>query len=302
MPGDGPEAFDILGLGMSVLDSLLLLDDFPAEPGVTEVRESALMGGGPVPTALCAAARLGARAAIIDRVGGDWAGEVIHQDYERFGVATDYLRHEVGAASTLATALVRRRDGERHIVFRAGNATALGFDELPTEALRQCGALHLNGRHWPACLEAARIVREAGGVVSFDGGAHRYDPKFLELLPLVDVLVVARDFAERLAGSGEIDRQLESLAQYGATIAGLTDGPRGSWFLAVDGDRFHQPALPAGPVVDTTGCGDVFHGAFLQSRARGEDWRSCARFAAAAAAHNATALGGRGRLPRRADI
>jgi len=56
---------DILGLGMSLIDLLQVVEDFPAGPGVTEACESHLMGGGPVPTALCAAAKLGTKAAII---------------------------------------------------------------------------------------------------------------------------------------------------------------------------------------------------------------------------------------------
>lgn len=291
-----PGACDILGIGMSMLDSFQIVDAFPAAPGVTEVSDNRVAGGGPVPTAVCAAARLGARTGIIDRIGDDWRAEIIRSEYESFGVSTQNLRLEKDRSSTFGTVLVRKHDGERHIIFHPGNFSILTEEELPRNDLRQCRFLHLNGRHWPACVMAAEIVRDAGGKVSFDGGAHRYDPKFLELLPFVDILIVARHFAEQLSASTDHEEQLTALSQWGADIVGITDGEDGSWFAAGEGQRFHQPAIPITPVIDTTGCGDVFHGAFLFARNRGDDWASCARFASAAAALNATALGGRGNL------
>lgn len=294
--------FDILGLGMSILDSIQVVEAFPAASGVTRVICSTMMGGGPVPTALCAASRLGVKTAVIDRVGDDWRGERIRADYERFGVETSHLISEPGRRSSLGTVLVRASDGERHLLFEEGDFTPLSATELPREALAACRLLHLNGRHWPACLDAARIVRESGGRVSFDGGAHRYEARHLELLPLVDILIVARDYAERLAGTDSRDEQLDALAQWGAEIVGITDGAAGSWFLARGGDRFHQPAFPVENLIDTTGCGDVFHGAFLAAIVHGQSWTDGARIASAAAALSATALGGRGHLPGRVEV
>ena len=297
MSAGSSSTLEILGLGMSMMDSVQVVDAFPEGTGVTEVFDSAMMGGGPVPTALCAASRLGARAGIIDRVGSDWAGDLIRHDYRVHGVNTEYLQLESGCRSSFGNVLVRRSDGERHIVFRAGNFTPLSTEELPRDILEQCSILHLNGRHWPACIEAARVVRESGGRVSFDGGAHRYDDKFLELLPMVDILVVAADFAAKLSGSDERHKQLEGLSQWGASVAGITNGSEGSWFMTGEGEYFHQPAFSVDPVVDTTGCGDVFHGAFLFAANRGDCWKGCAALASAAAACNAGALGGRGHLP-----
>ncbi len=297
MPDGSSQVVDILGIGMSMIDSIQVVNEFPAETGVTEVSDSVLMGGGPVPTALCAASRLGSEVGIIDRVGADWFGELIRHEYRDFGVRTDWLELEPGCRSSFGTVLVRAKDGERHIIFRSGDFTPLSAGELPAEKLRQCRLLHLNGRHWPACIDAARIAQESGGRVSFDGGAHRYDSKFQKLLPLVDILVVAADFAQQLAGTEERDAQLKQLAQWGAAVVGITEGAAGSWFLTGEGQSFHQPAFLSDPVIDTTGCGDVFHGAFLFAANRGDSWEDCARLASAAAACNAGALGGRGHLP-----
>ena len=114
-------------------------------------------------------------------------------------------------------------------------------------------------------------------------------------------MIVARDFAERFSGSSAIDDQLEALSRWDANVVGVTDGVRGSWFRA-EGEEFHQSAFSVDPVVDTTGCGDVFHGAFLASFSQGNSTPDCARFASAAAALNATALGGRGKLANSDEV
>lgn len=299
MPQD--PAPQIVGLGMSVLDLLQVVEAFPAAGGVTRVEASALMGGGPVPTALCAASRFGTRAAILDRIGDDWRGARLREDYERHGVITDQLLTERGGRSPQGTVLVRRGDGERHLLYEEGDTRPLAAEELPDGLLERCAVLHLNGRHWPACLRAAERVRRAGGLVSFDGGAHRYDAEKVELLSLVDVLVVAADFADRAVGAAPCLEQLERLARWGGRLVGITEGARGSWFLPEGEAPFWQAAYPPPRLVDTTGCGDVFHGVFLASRVQGEPWSQCARLAAAAASLAATALGGRGALPTRAE-
>jgi sulfofructose kinase len=300
----------IVGIGMSVLDSTHLLDAFPEGSGVTEMGEGTLSGGGPVPTALCAASRLGASSAAVERIGDDWRGDLIVADYGKYGVDVSSVLRQPRGTTSAATVLVRRHDGERHILYERGDAPELVPEELPSETLRRCRILHLNGRHPEASLAAAMIVRENGGLVSFDGGAHRYRPDLEPLIAIADVLVVALDFAarrqERLTVRSAPQNpdgrsQLLALAEASpsARLLGVTDGARGAWLLDRDADPapWHQPALDPGEIIDTTGCGDVFHGALLAARCEGTPWREAARFASAAAAIAATALGGRGRLP-----
>ncbi len=298
-----PTSFDIVGIGMSMIDLLQVVEDFPADEGVTEVLESKLLGGGPVPTALVTAATLGSNTAIIDRIGADWRGEQVAMEYQRAGVDLRGLSLEKSRSTTFGSVLVRKRDGRRHVVFSPGDFTPLSTDELPMDLIRSAKVLHLNGRHWPACVDAAKAAREAGVQVSFDGGANRFDEKFLEILPLVDILIVARDFAEKLTDSDDTGDQLGAMITLGPKIAGVTDGANGAWFATEKGeDVFLQAAYPVDQVVDTTGCGDVFHGAFLFGHAQGWSVRECAQLASAAAAANATALGGRGKIATLSEI
>ena len=295
-------SFDILGIGMSMIDSIQVVDEFPSAAGVTESSLATLMGGGPVPTALCAASALGGRTAMIDQIGDDWRAGLIQRDFEKFGVDCRYLKRQEKRSSSLGAVLVRQVDGERHIVFSRGTFDELSSSQLPVKDLETCSILHLNGRHWDSACEAARLVKGGRGRVSFDGGANRYERRFIPLLAEVDILIVARDFAEKLSKSKDRESQLTALRQWDAELVGITDGKNGSWFQPRGEAWFHQPAFAISPVIDTTGCGDAFHGAFLYSLSKGDSWKECAAFASAAAACNATALGGRGDLPSRERV
>ncbi|MCB1232223.1 MAG: carbohydrate kinase [Verrucomicrobiae bacterium] len=298
---DSP-AFDIVGIGMSTIDLLKVVEEFPEGEGVTEVIENRLQGGGPVASALVTAAKLGASAAIVDRIGSDWRGELVRHEYRAAGVDTRFLELEPDRETTFAAVLVRQRDGARHVIFSPGNFTPLAIDEMPVQAIKRAKVLHLNGRHWPGCVDAALAIRGAGGLVSFDGGAGRFHERLRELLPLVDIHISARDFVANLAESDDTGEQLAAMIGLGAKIAAVTDGENGSWFATEEGEVFHQPAFAVEPIVDTTGCGDVFHGAFLFAHLRGWSVKEAATFASAAAALNATELGGRGHLATLEEI
>jgi sugar/nucleoside kinase (ribokinase family) len=277
---------------------LLLVDHLPAEEEVERALGGVVQGGGPVATALVALARLGARVAMLDAVGDDWRGRLIQEEFQAEGVETRFLVGRPGSTSATACILVREGSGSRTIVRQPGTASEVEPRELPAEAIRSASILHVNGRHLRACLEAVRLAREGGVRVSFDGGAGRYREELRPLVRQSDVCIVARDFASRYTGRDEPVAAGPELLGEGPSLVVVTDGRRGSWICAREGRPFHQPAFDAPRVVDTTGCGDAYHGAFLFGLLRGMDLEATAALASAVAALNATALGGRTALPR----
>ena len=85
---------------------------------------------------------------------------------------------------------------------------------------------------------------------------------------------------------------LDAFLSEGVEIAGITRGTDGSWFKASGGNEFHQPAFPMQKIVDTTGCGDVFHGIFLYGMLKHFPLQKAARYASAGAAIVSTRMGG----------
>jgi sugar/nucleoside kinase (ribokinase family) len=101
-------------------------------------------------------------------------------------------------------------------------------------------------------------------------------------------------------GSFDVPKALAFLADLGATMPAITVGPQGSYYLC-QGQVYQCPAFPV-KTVDTTGCGDSFHGAFCYAMAQGWDQHQAIRFSAAVAALVASKLGGRSGLPPLAAV
>lgn len=288
---------DVVGLGASTIDVLSLVEHLPAEDENLRAISTSVQGGGPVATAMVTLARLGAKVAMLDAIGDDWRGQLIRQEFQREGVITEHLKIGKGWTSPTSCILVKQEDGARSIVWAPGTVAELSPADLPRAAIASARMLHLNGRHWGACVEAVSIAREAGVKVSFDGGAGRYRPELRQLLSLTDICIVARDFAEKYSDETEIEKAAGMLLNSGPELVVVTAGIQGSWIYARGGRSFHQPAYLLPKVVDTTGCGDSYHGAFLFGLLREMDLERTAAFASAVAALNSQQLGGRSGLP-----
>ena len=296
VPGTA-KVYDVVGLGVSTVDLFMVVDEFPGRELVQRAHRSSLQGGGPVATAMVALSRLGCRTAMVDKLGDDWRGKLILEEFQREGVSTDYLALAKGHTSSIASVLVRKADAARTIVFSPGDVAELSPSELPETAVPAARILHLNGRHPEACLAAARQARQHGVLVSFDGGAHRYQDQFRELIALTDIAIVARDFAYSFSGAEQLEHSASLLLDSGPKIVVITAGAEGSWVFDRRGDCLHQPAFLLERTVDTTGAGDAYHGGFLCGILKGYSLGECARFAGAVAALNTRELGGRSALP-----
>ncbi len=282
-----------VGIGAATLDTLWLVDEFPTGESVTQARQHSQQGGGPVATALCVLAKLGNSVCLIDRCGDDTAGDWIRRDLASYGVSLSGMQVSESAASTQASLLVRQRDGARQIVYFPCSAGEPEFSLDCHALIRQATLLHLNGRHEQLSRQAVRVMQESGGLISFDGGAGRYRASLRDQVLASHIRIVALDFARQFSGEEELEAVALALRGAPCRVLVITDGLRGSYVWDEHGSCFHQPAITIGQTVDTTGCGDVYHGAFLHGVQKGWPWRDCASFASQAAALNAEGLGGR---------
>lgn len=292
--------YDVVGIGMATVDVLTVVPRLPRPDEVYRVVRTDLQGGGPVATALVALARLGATAGYLGPVAPDPWGQFILDDFDRYGVDTSLIVRAESGTSMLSVILVEQATGSRAILYDLGHLPDLPLSDAWRAAIRGARVLHLDGGFLPLAIEAARVAREAGVLVSFDGGAGEPRPGIEALLELTDVLVVARKFAYNTTGVDDPLQAGPALRGFGASEVVITDGAAGCWLW--EGEAFiHQPAF-AVPVVDTTGAGDTFHGAYLYARLQGWPARRRLAFASATAALKCTQIGGRRGIPSLPDV
>lgn len=293
---------DIVGLGLATIDIMTLVPRLPSRDEVFRARSILLQGGGPVATALVTAARLGATTAYLGPIAPSTWGALTRAGLESEGVDTGHAPDRASGEQAVSVILVDEATGQRSILYDSGELQELSPAEIPAGLIASARALHLDGVHLEAACHAAEVARQAGVVVSFDGGAGELWAGVERLLPLVDLLIVARRFAEQHTGQADpLQAGPALLATYQPRQVVITDGARGCWYWDAAqrpaAGQIHQPAFPI-DVVDTTGAGDVFHGAYLYAFLQGWPARRCLAFAAATAALKCRVLGGRAGIPK----
>ena len=291
------KTIDVVGIGVSTLDMFTVVDAFPTIREVQKAVAMVLDGGGPVATAMVTLAKLGANTVMIDNIGDDWSGSLILEDFKKHKVNTQYIEIFPAHSSSVANILVQKDTGIRAIIYHPGSVPEVKDISKCAPIIQGSKVLHLNGRHLEASLQAMDIAQKAGVKVSFDGGANRYNPNMRLVVPKVNICIVAKEFALNYTGETTIAHAGRALLKVGPELVAITDGINGSWIFNEDVGLFHQPAFKIDNVMDTTGCGDSYHGAFLYGLIHNMSLQKTAEFASAVAALNTQFLGGRRGLP-----
>lgn len=314
------EVIDIVGIGASTLDRFIVVDHFPTGREVQQAITSTTDGGGPVATALATAGKYGSCTVMIDRIGNDMVGRYILEDFQKYNVNTEGIQVDADAKSGTATILVKEKTGERAVFFERSTAPDPEFLSDYQGLIENASIVHINGRHRHLMRTAIDIARQTGTIISLDGGAQRYDDDMEPITESSHVVIVARDYAEKYTGTTNLEEACRIIHDRGALIAGVTDGANGSYFVWPDGTAYRCQPFPQEHVVDTTGAGDSFHGAFLSKLAASirqvyvlrdesvqpidrlrllehKQLEDAAIFASAVSALNTQGIGGRSALP-----
>lgn len=253
-----------------------------------------------VATALTACARLGLNARYIGSVGtDDWARAQL-ASLRAENLDLRFVRTVDGATSQMAVIILEESVGERTILWHRDDKLIYPPDELRREMIVDAKILHLDGCDTTAALQAARWAREAGMPIVIDID-QTYDETTDDLLRSIDYLIAAEDFSARTLGITEPEGAIRALqAKYGCLVTGITLGARGAIF-SDHGKILRSDAFKVS-VVDTTGAGDVFRGAFIYGLLQKWSLPDVIRFSHATAAMKCTQLGARRGIPNVAQV
>ncbi len=290
--------FDVVGVGLNATDTLLLVSHFPAYAGKVPFDEEMLSPGGQVASAMVTCAKLGLRVKYTGTVGDDERGRIQVASLREAGINLDDVQVRPGCATQSAYIVIDSSTGERTVLWRRPECLRLDPAAITPEMVRSGRLLHIDGHDTPAVERAARLAREASIPVTVDVDTiyHGFD----RVLPYVDFLVTSSEFPAQWTSERDPFRALEMIQnEYGMRVAGMTLGAHGC--LARTGGRFYYSPAFVVNCVDTTGAGDVFHGAFCYTVLCGMAIEEALDFCNAMAALNCTALGARGGIRCRAD-
>jgi sulfofructose kinase len=292
-------AFDVLGIGLNATDTLLLIDEFPQYAGKVPFARELLSPGGQVATAIVACARLGLRAKYIGTIGDDHRGQVQRESLEGTGVDSTGLLVRSGCPNQTAYIIIDQRTGERTVLWQRAECLRLAASELHPADIASARLLHIDGYDIEAATYAASVARAHNVPVSLD--VDTVYPGFDSVLKHIDYLVAGSGWPAKWTGETDPFAALSSLRrEYGLRVAAMTLGNHGA--LALSGKGWAYSAAFEVLCADTTGAGDVFHGAFCYAMLRGMPMEAALEFSNAAAALNCTAIGARGHIPTLAEV
>ena len=280
----------VVGIGINATDTVIQLPHFPTLDSKVEITSADVKAGGQVASAMVACRRWGLRARYAGKIGDDAAGQFQRQEMDREDVEAHWILAR-GEASQSAFILVDEPSGERTVLWKRDPAIALRPEDIRREWLEGSSALLVDGHDTAAAAQAARWAREENIPIVADLD-NRYGGVEV-LLPFVDYPITSRDFPGRLTGEKSLLQSLPKMcAKFNCRATGATLGRLG--VIVWDGVRFLLCPGFRVDTVDTTGAGDVFHGAFLYGLVGGWQMEEILEFSCAAAALNCKALGARG--------
>jgi sulfofructose kinase len=257
----------ILTVGWANLDQRYYVEEFPPRASRTGVRAYRETIGGPAAVAALAVARLGGVAHLLSRRGDDAAGERLQELLEAEGVKTHF---QLGAATPVSAVLVTP-EGERFIFpYRPALPEELLLSQ--EDLLGEARALLLDGRWATAGYRLGQAARARGLPVVLDLDRDREED--WRLIQVATHVVASEELALKKGGVDVLLAQLQALEVFAA----VTLGAEG---VAYAGGRVAAHKVH---VRDTTGAGDVFHGAFTLAVAEGQTELEALEFASAVAA------------------
>jgi sulfofructose kinase len=285
---------DVLCTGFACYDLVYGVDRHPEKDEKMFASSFISCGGGPAANAAFTAARLGFTSAFAGYLGNDIYGEKHLKEFEQQGVITELIVR--GADQTPLSCIFVKPDGKRTIINYRKKIKYLSTGSIDFKNYT-FKVILFDGYEPDIAIPLAQYARSKNIKTILDAGSLHEGTK--KLIDVVDYLIASEIFARDFTKENDEEKAIKKLAAY-SSKAVITLGERGGvWYNKPDYGRFS--AFPV-KVLDTTGCGDAFHGAFAAGVADGMLWQDLLIFSSATAALCAAKKGGRLAIPTRRDV
>jgi sulfofructose kinase len=253
-----PKSFDVVGFGLNSVDQLCVVPEYPHCDSKSEIVRYEMLPGGQVATAMVFLSRMGLQTRYVGKLGGDDLGRFCLQKLQLETIDIGSIRIEQGARNQFSIIIIDQQSGERTVLCQRDRRLDFKESELNEEAVCAGRILHLDG-YDPASLSAAIWCQKQGIPVCID--LDTVVPNCAELLEHIDFLIANANFATEYTGISDPIDAYHALRQGFDGFLAITLGKNGS--MAWIGDQCVQFSGLSVRTVDTTGAGDIFHGAFI---------------------------------------
>lgn len=290
----------ILCIGHSSWDMTVPVDDYPIENTKYRFSEKYSAGGGPASNAAYLLGKWGIETVIATTIGSDDFGTKIKKEFQDIKVNTEYIETNYEKETSFSFILINKKNGSRTVFNVATEHPALkklNYDFTPD-------IIFTDGHDYGATQNAISKYQNAISVID----AGRITPELLELCKYIKYIVCSKGFAETVTGMKFDFNNPQSLVNIYTKLqnkypnSNLTITLEEHGCLYTSGNEIKiMTGLKLTPV-DTTGAGDIFHGAFTYGLANGFDMDKIVTFANIAAGLSVTKMGSRLSIPSLSEV
>jgi sugar/nucleoside kinase (ribokinase family) len=298
--------FDVVGVGANSIDYVYRVPAHPVPASPTSklrITDQLISPGGQTATTLCTCAAMGLRAAYVGTIGNDDNGRRMHDELSGRGIDVSHVIVR-DAINPFAVILIDDTQGERVVLWDRDARVALTPADIDAAFIAGARLLHVDDVDEDVAIHAATMARKAGIPVTTD--IERVTGRTGALVAAVTVPIFEEHALQAFTGERDAERGLRAITKITTTTTGTTRfvcvtlGSRGAMLL--DGDRLYVEEGRKIDVMDTTGAGDIFRGAFIVAMLRGDKPQDILRFSNAAAALSCTRLGAIASVPTPEEV
>ncbi len=285
----------VVCVGHSTYDTTLPMDSYPTENIKYRIKKHIECGGGPASNGAYLLAKWGMDVAIASVIGKDYYGDRIIEDFTNIGADTTYLEQKEGHDTSSSFIIANTSNGSRTIITSKKDPIRKLSQEVATEA----GLILIDGEHPETAHEV--LDNNPNAISVLDAGRLNDDTRALG--KKVTYVVCSKDFAEEFSNkkienyedkSKLIDIYMELKAYFNTNII-ITLEAAGS-FTEIDGEYEIIPSIKV-KALDSTGAGDIFHGAFTYFIGNGYPIKEAIKYASITGAISVTRIGSRYSIP-----
>lgn len=286
---------DVLVIGRNCIDYISVVDRFPQEDEKVHLNVRLVEGGGQGGTSACCVSRLGGKCAVIGNIGDDREGEFCLGRLRDFNVDTRHIRVMKNARTPVAYLFVNRFNGKRTIIYEPSRLPDIDIPENLDHLLQSAKALSLD----PQTTTLGKILKQRirpDAKLVYD--CERWKDRLEEMMDTADYFIPSSAFFDSCKDQFQPGQLFHNIFKLDKMIKGqliVTHGDAGAYYA--QGEKLVHVPAPTVPVLDTTGAGDNFHGAFALATSRGFDLHNAVRFSVAVASLSCRAYGGRDAVP-----
>jgi sugar/nucleoside kinase (ribokinase family) len=244
-----------LFVGLSTIDIVYEVDEFPLANTKVAARSQSVFAGGPATNAAIACSQLGSKATLITVVGHNALSSVIREQLQKYSVQLADLNPDFEDPPVISAVTVDKA-GNRNVV--SANATRVHVPAVHVDRglCRQACVVLVDGHYMEACRAWAAAAKACETPVVFDGGSWKDGTE--ELLQSVHTAICSADFMP--PGCASASDVFQFLKSCGVANIAITNGSAPIQFLC--GQSSGRVRVPHVDVVDTMGAGDILHGAY----------------------------------------